>query len=118
MKNPPRRYSSEAKTVWREILAEWELANSDFLVLGQMCESLMLLRVAEADIEKNGLTIHSGKALKANPAITAVKVARAQLLSSWKLLNLVTPEEKAKLGRPPSGKRARVQPLWLQRKSG
>jgi phage terminase small subunit len=118
MRNPSKGYSREAKRVWREIDAEWELNDADYVPLGQLCESLMLLRLAEADLKKNGLSIRSGKIAKGNPAIQTVKIARAGILQAWKLLNLTTAEEQSKLGRPPGGKKAKVLPIWAQRKSG
>jgi phage terminase small subunit len=118
MRNPKKTYSREAKQVWREIDAEWELNRADFIILGQLCESLMLLRLAEADIAKNGMTIMSGLVEKSNPAIQTIKIARSGMFQAWKLLNLQTEEQQAKVGRPPGGKKAKVLPIWVQRKSG
>jgi phage terminase small subunit len=118
MRNPKSTYSAEAKRVWREIDAEWELNDSDYVPLAQLCESLMLLRLAEADLKENGLTIRSGEVAKGNPAIQTIKIARQGIFQAWRLLNLQTAEEQVRIGRPPGGKKAKILPIWAQRKSG
>ena len=113
-RRPPKTFTREAKRVWTEIVSEWEMSDAAFVVLQQLCESLMLLRKAEKDIDENGLTIDSRGALKSNPALQAVRIARSGILEAWKLLDLREPEEKAKLGRPPGGRRNREKPIWAQ----
>jgi phage terminase small subunit len=114
MRNPKKTYSREAKQLWREIDSEWVLNDSHYVILAGLCESLMLLRAAEADIAKNGLRIQSGNITKGNPALQAIRIARSGMFQAWKLLDLQTEEERAKVGRPPGGKKAKVLPIWAR----
>ncbi|RJQ72238.1 MAG: phage terminase small subunit P27 family [Desulfobacteraceae bacterium] len=107
MKKPPKHLKADGRSLWRRLLAEFEIEDSHGLALLQSaCEALDRQKEAAAEIERHGLLITnpSTGAVKANPAATIERDARASMLHALRALNLDTEDvEKpfARPGRPP-----------------
>ena len=102
---PPSHLSIEAKRLWRSLHTEYELTDPGALLLVQSCcESLDALRQAEAAVAEHGIVIR-GQAgtLKANPATTAARDARSQMLLALRHLNLDVEPLQSRIGRPSGG---------------
>jgi P27 family predicted phage terminase small subunit len=94
--------SSEAKKLWRDLHTEYDLTDPGALTLVKSaCESLDMLRKAEAAIDEYGVVV-TGQAgtLKANPACAVARDARSQMLQSLKALNLDIEPLNDRPGRP------------------
>ena len=86
---PPKNLSREAKKIWREINAEFELDYQAMVILKTALEAYSRLQAAREQIDAEGLTCLSlGGFLKPHPCLKIEKEARSGMLQAWRMLNL------------------------------
>ena len=112
----PKSLGTEGKRIWRQLWSEFVFEPSDSVLLEQLCLCADRIKVARLQIAKDGLILKSGDVRKRHPAIEAERSARSQLIEIWKTLklNVASDEVAGRPGRPPSGKRNREVPQWLE----
>ena len=85
----PSHLSAESRRIWREIESEWDLDAHSRTILTVALEAFDEMRLARDLVAKYGQVLKSQSGFaRVNPAVTALKVARAQFLHAWKMLNL------------------------------
>ena len=112
--DPPRGMSRKAKYVWKEITDLFYRAGIitevDWMLVGLLCDTIVLYREAQKSIEKDGLTYDSttarGTATKSNPAINVRKDCVQQIISIIRQFGL-TPVARGQ--RPDSSKTDETQ---------
>src|SRR2546421_11072903 len=99
MKNS--KLSPEARKLWKEITAQWDLEPDAMAILQQACEALDEVRRAQETLEKEGRVVKDrfGQP-KQHPECLNLRDARAAFLKSLKQLNLEGPGPRAGPGRP------------------
>lgn len=102
---PPKHLSAEAKRIWRQVVAGWELDEGALLVLRQALEAFDRLNQARELIDHEGIVVTdpSGRR-RAHPALAVEKEARLALLRAWRQLGLDV-EPPGPIGRPAGGTR-------------
>ena len=95
--------SKAAQARWNKINAEWELGNTDLLVLESALEAFDRMRQAQRILKKAGLTTKDrfGQ-VKPHPGIGVERDSRAAWLRAIKQLGLDLEPVKPP-GRPPGG---------------
>jgi P27 family predicted phage terminase small subunit len=85
----PRHLSKEARKLWRRLVATYIFDDAQLLILRTALEAFDRLQAARAALNEEGATYlaPSGQ-LKANPAASVEKDARAGMLSALRMLNL------------------------------
>jgi P27 family predicted phage terminase small subunit len=104
MKNPdpPKTYTAEARTLWRDVVDGWTLDPVALKTVAVLCESLQLYRKANALVEREGLTVQDRfTQVKPHPAIQIARDAAATYLSALRALNLDLEPLQHSVGRPP-----------------
>ncbi len=98
------KLSTKATSLRRRILTEWQLTDSDTILLDRCLLYLDQADGYQAMLDKEGLTIvNKGTgASRPHPALAALKLARNNFLAAWRLLNLKDEAAKTKPGRPPA----------------
>lgn len=98
--NPlPAHLSTEAKAIWREVIARNPHSTA---LLKVACEAYDRLQQARREVGKDGLTLVTPAGLQyEHPALKIEKEARSGFLQAWRILarDMKSPE---KLGRPPT----------------
>ena len=104
MKKPaPKHLSVEARTLWRRLTDEYDIADqAGGLLLATALESFDRMRQAQALIDKHGaVTLDRFQQLRPNPATTIERDSRAAMLAALKALNLDLEPLRDAAGRPP-----------------
>jgi Phage terminase, small subunit len=98
---PPRHLSREAKDWWKRINENWELDDAALLILQSALEAFTRMKLAQKQIEKDGLTIEDRFGMpKENPAIAIERKSRDSMIRALKSLNLDIEPKYEKPGRP------------------
>ena len=98
---PPKHLSSEARALWRSVLADYELERRHEAILLTALEALDRMRQAQAQLTADGLTTtdrYGG--VKAHPAVVIERDSRAAFLRAMRELGLDL--EAPPTTRPPS----------------
>lgn len=98
----PKHLSTEARTIWKEILSEYDIQDSAGLrILRVSLESFDRAQVARKQIDKEGMTVTDKfNQVKPHPLLPIERDSRAAFLSGLKCLNLDL-EPIQGIGRPP-----------------
>jgi P27 family predicted phage terminase small subunit len=98
----PKNLSSEAKSLWRKLTAEYGIDDEGgFQILRVGLEAFERMRACQAQIELAGMTtLDRFGQLRANPLLTTERDCRAQFLAALKALNLDLEPLHARPGRP------------------
>jgi hypothetical protein len=99
---PACRLSAKALAIRKRVLTEWVLSDSEIILLDRcLTYSDECDKYAEI-LDREGLSILNSKtgASRPNPALPALKLARANYLTAWRMLDLVPEKGKAAPGRP------------------
>ena len=105
MKKPvetPKTFNSEAKGIWRKLLAEYDIADEGgYQVLQVGLEAFSRMRECQKQIGLDGITTTDrfGQ-VKAHPLLACERDARAQYLAALKALNLDMEPANHVIGRP------------------
>lgn len=100
---PPKHLSDEAKSIWRQVVAGWEIDEAGLLVLRQALEAFDRLNQARELIDREGIVVTDPSGRKrAHPALAVEKEARLALLRAWRQLGLDV-EPPGPVGRPAGG---------------
>lgn len=100
--NPPKSLSTEARKWWRKLVAEYEITDpAGLLLLQTALEALDRMRGAQDAITTEGVTVKDRYGqLKAHPAVSIERDARAAVLAALKALNLDLEPLRDRPGRP------------------
>ena len=109
MQEPDATWGSEAETLWREVLQEWQLTPDGFAILRAGCDSLNRYHSAARMLQSEGLTIRAGDLVRKHPCTEIAKNSLAGFLSSMRALHLEQDGGNPGPGNPGSYK------LWLKR---
>ena len=84
------KLSRESARLFDSIKSEYGIKDeAGILLLQTVCESLDLMRVAEKEIQKNGIVVYDRyKQPKPNPACQVLRDSKSAMLQSLKQLNL------------------------------
>lgn len=88
---PPKHLNRAAKKLWRELQAEYGIADAGGLALLQTaCECWAEMEQAREILDREGMTIESDTTgfKRLNPAAKALKEARASFFRAISMLNL------------------------------
>lgn len=98
---PPRGYSPEARRLWAEVLAGWDLDPPALAILDMACRAHMRVREAEALLDRDGLVVTDrfGQA-KPHPAAGILRDSKQLVLRSLRALNLDLEPLHDRPGRP------------------
>ncbi|MDA8124031.1 MAG: hypothetical protein M0009_02420 [Deltaproteobacteria bacterium] len=98
----PKHLSSEAKKIWKEILAEYSIDDAAGLrILRVALESFDRAQAARVAIDRDGLTvIDKAGQVKSHPLLPIERDSRAAFLSGLKGLNLDILPPQNRPGRP------------------
>ena len=101
-KTAPKWLSVEARTWWRKLTREFDIADSGGLLLLQTgLEAFDRMRQAQAVLEKDGMTVLDRfNQRKPNPATVVERDSRAGLLGALRALNLDVEPLRDRPGRP------------------
>jgi len=100
----PKHLSKDAKTLWRSILAEYDLQVSEQTILKTALENYDRMQLCRQQIANEGATILTPTGMqKPHPALQAEKNATSAYLQSMRLLNF-NEEPPNPVGRPPGRK--------------
>jgi phage terminase small subunit len=99
---PPVGYTPEARKLWRQVLAGWDLDPPALTILDTACRGLMRVREAQALLERDGIVVKDrfGQE-KPHPAVAIERDAKLTLLRNLKALNLDLEPLHDRPGRPP-----------------
>lgn len=103
LKRPPLSLGEPGRQLWRNLMAEFKIDDSEgYALLQSACESLDRIAAAQAEIDRLGLVITNPKtgATRSNPAVGIEQAARGQFLQALKNLRLDLQSIPGKLGRP------------------
>jgi P27 family predicted phage terminase small subunit len=98
----PKTLDSEAKAVWRKLVAEYDIQDEGgYLVLQAGLEAFSRMRECQKQIGLDGITTTDrfGQ-VKAHPLLACERDARAQYLAALKALNLDMEPANHVIGRP------------------
>ena len=95
----PKHLKADGRTVWRKIVAAWDLDDCTLIILKIACEAYDRLQNARRTVDKEGLTVITGdnNFIREHPALKVEKEAGSRFLQAWRMLDIETAEE---LGRP------------------
>lgn len=98
----PGHLSKEARRWWRELQAEYQIDDAAGLLLLQTaCEAHDRMKMAQAEIERDGQTVMDRfEQPKPHPMLTVERDARAAMLAALKQLNLDLEPLRDGPGRP------------------
>lgn len=101
-KPPPsaKHLSSEARSLWRSVLADYSLEPHHLAILQAACEALDRTAEARAAIERDGAYVEGRFGTKAHPALSIERDNRTQFLRALRELGLDL--ETPATSRPPS----------------
>jgi phage terminase small subunit len=98
---PPGDLSADAKQLWRDVHAGWELDVSGRLLLSTALRAADRAATARRLVARDGMVVvTNGKGTRAHPALAIIKDADQVLLKAWRLLALDVPPP-GPMGRPP-----------------
>ena len=104
MKNykAPTHLSKQAKKIYRTVMEEWKLCESEQILLVCALESYDRAQQARLQIEKSGLFFKtpSGQ-IKPHPSLKVERESKALFLNAWRMLKLEETEIPQPAGRPP-----------------
>ena len=94
--------TAKAHAVRRRILAEWELTDAQVILLDRALSYSDLADRYQAVLDAEGLTMvnEQSGAARPHPALAALKLARGNFLTAWRMLELRDEAARAKPGRP------------------
>ena len=97
---PPVHLRASGCDLWASTLADWDLADSDLVVLTTACECADRLAEIRTAIDEDGVVITdpSGR-VRSHPLLAAESQVHGILLRAWNQLDL-TDAEPPKVGRP------------------
>lgn len=100
---PPDHLSAEAKKVWRDLLAEYQIDDvAGLRILRTALESFDRAAEARRQIDNEGLTVlDRWGQKKAHPLLAVERDNRAAFLAGLKALNLDIEPLRDRAGRPP-----------------
>jgi phage terminase small subunit len=100
VQKPPAHLQSAGRALWTSTLADWQLDDSDLVVLQTAAECLDRLGQIRAALDADGivLTDPSGRQ-RAHPLLSSESQIRGVLLRAWHQLGL-NDDEGPKIGRP------------------
>lgn len=99
---PPAGLSVEAKGRWREVVAEYQIADAAGLqILATYCEAFDRMRGAQRRIKAEGQTFKDrfGQ-LRSHPLLVVERDARAAMLQALRAMNLDVEPLRDRAGRP------------------
>jgi P27 family predicted phage terminase small subunit len=102
-KRPPEHLGPDGRELWKRLISEYTIDDQQgFVLLQSACESFDRVKAAQAEIERFGLVVQNSAtgAIKANPAATIERDARASMLAALKALRLDVEIIPGKPGRP------------------
>ncbi|HVM31444.1 MAG TPA: P27 family phage terminase small subunit [Candidatus Limnocylindrales bacterium] len=85
---PPRHLSAESRRLWRATLARFEFEPHHLTILTVALEALDRLRQAQAEVERDGLTVPGRWGPRAHPAIAIERDARIAYVRAIRELGL------------------------------
>lgn len=87
---PPSELSPEARKLWSEILADYEIDDAGGLaMLRQLCEALDRLRECQQELKADGLTVKGYRGQpRPHPLLKTESECRRQMLACYRALNL------------------------------
>ena len=99
---PPARLSEESGIWWSKILSEYEINDpAGLLILETSLRARDRMVQASVLIDQHGaVTLDRFEQLRANPAVTMERDARAAMLASLRALNLDYEQLNGSVGRP------------------
>jgi P27 family predicted phage terminase small subunit len=99
---PPSHLTTEAKSWWRKVVAEYEIADDTGLLLLQTAlESFDRMRSAQRVIKREGQSIRDRFGFpRAHPLLTVERDSRAGMLAALKQMNLDLEPLADRPGRP------------------
>jgi P27 family predicted phage terminase small subunit len=98
----PNGLSSEARALWRRVVAEYDLRDeAGLLLLRTALEAFGRMKEAQSIIKRDGPVVYDRfKQPKAHPLLTTERDSRAAMLHALKALNLDLEPLKGAPGRP------------------
>jgi phage terminase small subunit len=101
--NPPSHLLKPGATLWREMVAEYGIADpAGLALLSTAGECLDRMRAAQVAIKAHGeIVVDRYGAPKLNPACNLEKDARNGMMAAFRALNLDVEPLRDGLGRPP-----------------
>jgi phage terminase small subunit len=101
---PTVKLSAKARRDRKTIIRLWEQNDTDLLILDRCLQYRDQADRYQAQLDKEGLSIENAKtgASRPHPALSALKLARSNFLTAWRMLDLKEDRAKTKPGRPPA----------------
>ena len=97
---PPQHLRTAGCELWASTLHDWDLSDSDLVVLATACECLDRLTDIRAELDMDGICITDPSGRKrSHPLLAAESQCQGILLRAWNQLDL-TDAEPPKVGRP------------------
>ena len=98
----PKTLNSEAKAIWRKLVAEYGIADEGgYQVLQVGLEAFSRMRECQKQIASDGITtVDRFGQVKSHPLLTVERDSRAQYLAALKALNLDVEPANHTIGRP------------------
>jgi phage terminase small subunit len=104
---PPRGYTPEARKLWRDVTAGWDLDAPALQLLDSACRARMRVREAQRLLRRDGTVIRDRfDQVKAHPATAVERDGEATFLRALRALNLDLEPLRDRPGRPPGGRGA------------
>ena len=101
-KRPPVTLSAEGKRLWADLIRGYSITDPAGLrLLLTACESLDLMRRAEAEVNRDGMTVKDRYgAIRGHPMLGTIRDARHAMLQALRHLNLDIEPLQERIGRP------------------
>ena len=97
---PPAHLRAAGCDLWASTLNDWDLTDSDLVVLATACECLDRLEQIRTALDTDGIVITDPSGRKrSHPLLAAESQTQGILLRAWNQLDL-TDAEPPKVGRP------------------
>lgn len=101
-KKEPNHLSIETKAIWRKVCKQWELKETDLVLLKVALEAYDRLQNARRGIAKQGATYKTDTGyIRENPLLKIEKEARGGFLQAWRMLDIGEGPPDP-VGRPPT----------------
>lgn len=99
---PVVKLTREAKAIRGRVLKEWILTDASIILLDKALNFLDLGEKYQATLDREGLSLTNPVtgATRPHPALAALKLARTNFLSAWRMLGLKDPQTQNPPGRP------------------